>query len=138
MVLSPNCESQRPSARAIGGLPANGPVLRRRWSRFGFTCRELVEVLIDGVGNGCVGEWERVRVLAQRCCRIGVPESRLGLEDLASLDEERGHVVPEAMKRRPFHARSARKTCESVAKGSGRQPSAVVEDGAEQPSSATK
>lgn len=127
MALSLNCESQLRIARAIGGLPANGAVLRRRWSRFGFTCRKLVEVLIDGVGNGCVGERKRVRVFAQGCGCVCMSESCLGLEDLASLNEERGNVVPKAMKRRTINASSAREARESVAEGTGRQTNAVVE-----------
>ena len=95
-----------------------------------FTCREWVEVLINGVGDGSVGERERVRVLAQRCSRVCVSEPSLGLEDLASLDEERGHVAPESVQRGPVHARSAR---ESVAKGASCQPSSMVDAGTEQP-----
>ncbi len=89
---------------AIGDLPAEGPVLRRRRSRFGFTCRKLVEVLINGVSNGRVGERQGVRVLAQRCSSVCVSQSCLGLEDFASLDEERGHVVAKTMQCRTLNA----------------------------------
>lgn len=60
------------SPRTTGGLPASRPVTRRRWSTFGFTCRESFEVAVDCIGNGRVGEWERLgvsrKVVAASAC----------------------------------------------------------------------
>lgn len=63
----------------------------------------------DCVGNRSIDERECIGVLAQRGCRVGVTDSGLGLKDLASFDEERGHAVPEAAQRRALDARPAGK-----------------------------
>lgn len=68
----------------------------------------------DCVGNRSIDERECIGVLAQSGCRVGVTESGLGLKDLASFDEKRGHAVPKAVQRRAFDARPAGKACESV------------------------
>ena len=69
---------------------------------------------VDRIGNRSVDERKCVGVLAQRGCRVGVTESGLGLKDLASSDEERGHAVPKAVQSRAFDARPAGEACGKV------------------------
>ena len=56
-----------------------------------------VQVLVDGVGHGAVGEREGVGVFAEGGRGVGVAQAGLGLEDLSAGDEERGHAVPQAV-----------------------------------------
>jgi hypothetical protein len=55
----------------------------------------VVEVVVEGVGDAGVDEWQGVGVLPERGGGIGVAESGLGLEDLTAGHEEGGDVVAE-------------------------------------------
>ena len=59
-------------------------------------------MLVDGV-TAASAKRDRVRVLAQGRRCVGVTEAGLGLQDLATFDQERGDVVTQPMQSRSFH-----------------------------------
>jgi hypothetical protein len=92
-----------------------------------------VEVPVDGVGDGAVGQRERVGVFAQGGGGVGVPEAGLGGEDFTASDEEGGDGVPEPVQGGVWDAGGVAHEREAVAEGFGAESVVVGQVGAEQP-----
>lgn len=88
---------------------------------------------VDSISGSGIPEGKGVDVVAQRCRRVPMTETGLGVEEVPSANEERGHAVAEPMEHQARHPGVRAQVCETVSEGAGRQPTAVGQIGAEQP-----
>ena len=92
-------------------------------------------MVVDGVGDVPIGEGHGVGVLAEGGGGVPVAEPGLGLQDLATCDEEGGDVVAKPVQGRPGHAGLVAEATEPAVQDADGQPSLVGWVGCEHPGS---
>lgn len=94
-----------------------------------------VQVVIDGIGDVGIGEWERVGVLTQGGGGVGVAETGLSLKDPPRSDKECGDAMAQSMQCCLRDACLGADVSESMSKNLRPQMVLVSEVGTEQPGS---